>query len=464
MDRVRTDQSNNATEVRRAQPKKVRVFISHARADSQIAGALHDEIIDMGRGQVSCFLDTQTIESGEGWESKLERELKAADWLVCIYTGEQSEFCGYEIGVFTGGRALQKVRGDSRLVCLHNVPDYPAVFRLHQNRFIEFPPERPSSGQTFDETSFYEHSQVAKFFFDFCNYDDLWVPREQEEIRRKTETIIRKAKLVTEAFRAARGNDVRADTPTQLGIEVSVPYNIGESLASIPLDAQVKGTYQSYNLFGLMPPMQGEQLPVSTWGAIKAARPYPFSGYLPWIDQLEKDMLNAANGLALSQPEATFRSDDNKTYRAILIRHVLHWDGRHRFFIVFVETLPRQFVGDENTSLILAGLVVASRLRFHYLEKPERIEARFDDKLPTTSSRQIIDSSFTTLSVFAKKRWNSVCSITQRSSSHLDGRARPRPSHSSKRRRRHDRRSKPTCLQRPPRLAAKTGRASRVPS
>jgi hypothetical protein len=32
--------------------------------------------------------------------------------------------------------------------------------------------------------------------------------------------------------------------------------------------------------------------------------------------------------------------------------------------------------------LILAGLVVASRFRFHYLEKPERVEAWFDDKLP----------------------------------------------------------------------------------
>ena len=44
--------------------------------------------------------------------------------------------------------------------------------------------------------------------------------------------------------------------------------------------------------------------------------------------------------------------------------------------------LPRQFVGDQNTSLILAGSgVVASRFRFAYLERPERIEARFDDRV-----------------------------------------------------------------------------------
>jgi hypothetical protein len=364
----------------RPRPSKVHVFISYAKADNPIATALREEIIDINRDRVECFLDTQTIESGEGWEKKLEEALQAADWLVCVYTGEQSEFCGYEIGVFTRGKALQKKYSDSRLVCLHDVPNYPTVFRLHQNRFVEFPPERIPPGQTFDETGFYERSELAKFFVDFCQYDGLYVPSDGAEYQRQSQTIIRKAKRITEAFRIARGNDIRADTPTQLGIEVTVPYKAGQPLASIPLDAQVKGTFQSFGLFALMPPMQGEQLPSTTWADVKAAGQSPYSGYLPWIERLEQDMLNAANGRTLSEAEATFRSKD-KTYRAILVRHLLHWDGTHRFGIVFVETLPRQFVGDQNTSLILAGLVVASRFRFAYLEEPERVEAGFDDGL-----------------------------------------------------------------------------------
>jgi hypothetical protein len=359
-------------------PAKVHVFISYAKADNPIATALREEITDINRDRVECFLDSETIASGEGWEKKLEEALETADWLVCVYTGEQSEFCGYEIGVFTRGKALAKTAGNNRLVCLHDVANYPAVFRAHQNRYVELPPERLPPGATFDETGFYQNSGLAKFFDDFCRYDALYVARDNSETQRQSQAIIRKAKRITEAFRAARGNDIRADTPTQLGVEVAVSSKAGEPLMAIPVDAQVKGTFQSFGLFGLMPPMQGEQLPLASWGEVKAACRSPYSAHIPWVERLERDMLNAANGRALGEPEATFLSK-NKTYRAILFRHILHWDGTCRFGIVFVETLPRQFVGDQNTSLILAGLVVASRFRFAYLEQPDRIAAQFDD-------------------------------------------------------------------------------------
>jgi hypothetical protein len=361
-------------------PPKVHVFISYAKADGKIAKALREEISEINRDRVECFLDTETIGSGEGWEKKLENALDAAHWLVCVYTGEQSEFCGYEIGVFTRGKALEKSAGDSRLVCLHDVLDVPAVFRAHQNRYIEFPPERLAPGGTFDETGFYRDSPLAKFFFDFCRYDGLYVPRDDSETQRQSQTIIRKAKRIIEEFRAARGSDVRADTPTQLSIEIKTLAKPAEPLIAFPMDAQVKGTYQSLDLFGLMPPLQGEQLPTTTWGELKAACRPEYSAHIPWVERLERDMLSAANGRALSEPEATFRSK-NKTYRAILFRYILHWDGTSRFGVVFVETLPRQFVGDQNTSLILAGLVVASRFRFAYLEQPDRSEAMFGDRI-----------------------------------------------------------------------------------
>jgi TIR domain len=360
--------------------KKVRVFISYAKADNPIAVALREEITDINRDRVECFLDSETIGSGEGWEKKLDDALNAADWLVCLYTGEQSDFCGYEVGVFTKGKGLAENSGQSRLVCMHDVADYPSLFRSHQNRYVELPPERIPPGEVFDETSFYQNSNLAKFFDDLCRYDELYVARDAAESQRQYQAIIRKAKRITEAFRAGRGNDIRTDTPTQLSVEVTIPGKAGEALTVIPDDAQVRGTFQSLGLFNVMPPMQGEQLPSTSWRDVKAACASPHSAHIPWIERLERDMLNAANGRALGESEATFLSK-NKTYRAILFRHIVNWGGTQRFGIVFVETLPRQFVGDQNTSLILAGLVVASRFRFAYLEQPDRIEARFDDRV-----------------------------------------------------------------------------------
>jgi TIR domain len=360
--------------------RKVRVFISHAKADHVIAEALREEIVDLNRDRVECFLDTKTIESGEGWERKLESALLNADWLVCIYTGEQSEFCGYEVGVFTRGRALEEGEEHTRLVCLHDVQPFPGIFRSHQNRLVEYPPERLPSGETFDETGFYEQSDVAKFLSDFCKFDGLYLPGDGAEYQRQSQAFIRKAKVITEAFRISRGNDIRSDTPTQLGFEVIVFAKPGEALETIPANALVKGTYGTFSLFDMMPHLEGEQLPSMSWADIKTATKLPSTGYLPWIERLERDMLSAANRRALGEAEATFRGK-NKTYRAILVRHVLHWNGTHKFGVVFVETLPRQFIGDQNTSMILAGLVVASRFRFAYLEQPERVAAWFDDGL-----------------------------------------------------------------------------------
>src|SRR3954468_2786298 len=183
-------------------PAKVNVFVSYARNDHQIAKALHEELIDINRDRVECFLDTETIESGEGWEKKLEWALARADWLVCIYTGEQSEFCGYEIGVFTKGKALEKATATSRLVCLYDAPEFPGVFRRHQNRFVGFPPEYLPPGQTFDETDFYQNSELAKFFENFCSYRNLYVPRDPPGFRRQAEMLVSKAKRITDAFRA----------------------------------------------------------------------------------------------------------------------------------------------------------------------------------------------------------------------------------------------------------------------
>lgn len=383
--RVRAKQSSGAQtpgKFTASRPSnKVNVFISYANSDHLVAKALYEELIDINRDRINCFLDTKTIESGEGWEQKLESALGQADWLVCVYTGEQSEFCGYEIGVFTRGKALEKTEGNSRLVCLHDVPSYPTVFQRHQNRLVELPPEYLAPGHTFDETEFYAKSAIAQFIADFCNYQDLYVPRDASGYQRQAQMIVSKSKLITEAFRASRGTDIRADTPTQLGVEVTLPWPSGKPLPAIPPDAQVKGTFQSFSLFGLMPHMEGGQLPIAPWADIKAAGRGSGSGYLPWIERLERDMVDAANKRALGDAEATFRSKD-KTFRAILVRHLLQWNGTHRFGVVFVETLPRQFIGDQNTSLILAGLVIASRFRFAYFENPEATERRFADNLP----------------------------------------------------------------------------------
>jgi hypothetical protein len=362
---------------------KVNVFISYAKADGVIAKALYDELLEVSRDRVTCFLDTESIDPGKTWEPTLNSALDAADWLVCIYTGEQSEFCGYEIGVFSKANALAPAAGtrDGRLVCLHDVEDLPTVFKSHQNKMVMFPPDASPTSMPLDEEKFYTQSGLAQFFMAFYKYKNLYLARDAADGQRQQKTLAGQVKRVTAAFQAARRNDVRFDTPTQLGVEVSVPSSTTGQLTEIPSTAEVTGTFQSLALFGLMPPMSEKRLPKTSWGQIRTAAQTPYRRLEPSMEFLERDMLDAANGRVLSGMEATFISE-GKVYRPILARHIQYWSGDHRFQVLFVETLPRHFLGKKNTSLILAGLLLASRFRFAYLEEPDLVAAKFSDDLP----------------------------------------------------------------------------------
>jgi TIR domain len=379
----RKDKKEKSRTLTEPESDKVHVFISYRRADQVIATAIYEEIIEINRSRLECFLDIKAIEAGEDFRKEIDIALEAADWLICIYTGEQSEYCGFEVGVFSRGRSRKNGSGQSRLVCLHDVADIPGIFEGHQNQQVRFPPDRTSPGMVFDEEAFYSQSDLAKFFRDLCQYNNLYIARDPLENQRLLQAITSKAKRITEAFRASRGKVVRDDTPTQLGIEVSFTPAPDKLVAVIPDTAEVKGTYQSLGLFGQMPSMRGEQLPTTNWGKIKDSCRSAYNLQVPWIERLEKDMVNAATENTLAGPEAIFLDyQTHKTaYRAILVRHQLQWDGTHRFFVVFVPTLPRQFLGDQKTSLILAGLVVASRFRFAYLEQPARVAQLFKDTL-----------------------------------------------------------------------------------
>ena len=362
----------------------VNFFISYASADNVIAAALYEELKEIDKKRVHCFLDTQSIDSGVDWDEKLNQELKSADWLICVYTGEQSEFCGYEIGVFAEVNGLSQRSPQSRLVCLHDVqPPLPGVFRAYQNRLIVFPsPLTQSAGAApFDEAAFYLRTPVAKFFSDVYKYKGLYVPTDASESQRQVQMLARQSNRITEAFKAARGSDILANTPTQLGMEVAVPGLPEVKLTRIPDEAIVGGTYESLGLFGLMPARVGKQLPESTWLALREVSATPSRPKPLWMEQLEKDMVKAATERALDGMEATFAAKDNRIFRTILARHIRYENGNHKFEVMFVQTLPRQFLGKHNTSMMLAGLVLASRFRFAYLEEPDVVAAKFADCL-----------------------------------------------------------------------------------
>jgi TIR domain len=156
-------------------PNDVHVFISYSHEDFGIAQCLQDELIAVNPDRVHCFLDAYSIRSGEEWHSKIIANLKAADWLVFLYTGRERrpyDFCGFEIGIFTSVHSLdtsRKITEAARLLCIHDTPAVPSLLSMVQNRRLR-PYQSDGPLEPTLEFDFYVDSPLAQFFEDFYQY------------------------------------------------------------------------------------------------------------------------------------------------------------------------------------------------------------------------------------------------------------------------------------------------------
>jgi len=344
-------------------------------------------LTEINRERVECFLYCESIGAGEGWEQESANALDRADWLVSVYTARQSEYCGYEVGVFTRGKLGVAGPNDFRLACLHDVPELPGLLQAHQNTFVTARPTGAAAapenvspaGWPPEETAFYRQSSLFAFLDSFSAYRGLYLTHADREHAQKQDLLLAAARRLTLAFAAAHGTEVKTDTPTQLTFSVQFVPEIS-AISAIPGKAMVTGTFASFALFGLLPAMQNRQLPSTTWDEVRAACQARSVANTLWMQSLEREMVNVASGKLPGSPEAVFMSAlGHKVYRPILVRRIELYNGSNEFQVVFVETLPRHFVGFQKTSLLLAGLVQASRFRFSYLEEPDRVAALFDD-------------------------------------------------------------------------------------
>jgi len=120
-----------------------RVFVSHAIEDLAVAEAVHDWL----RGERhQVFLDRDPdagLRGGELWKSRLHRELRAADAVVCVMTSAylRSPWCIREMGI---ADAL-----GSRLLPLQVTPGVSARL-LPDLQYIEYGPESSWQAQLAD--------------------------------------------------------------------------------------------------------------------------------------------------------------------------------------------------------------------------------------------------------------------------------------------------------------------------
>ncbi len=367
-------------------PENTHAFVSYAHQDALIADVLEQQLMHLaergkGKSFLSCFLDTKSIPKGQKYEPVIRTGLKDADWLIVIFTGDQSVYCGFEIGLYS----FINPDGDKPIICLHDVDKshLPAVLDGYNTAMIgaiaPYLTRDPiASGQ---EMNLWWDSSIGRFLRDFCRTKDLYTPEDRENPSEYTVDIATAAKAISNAFELARQEDEKSETPVQAGFELTVDPSTDGKLTRIPEGSILIGTSRAFDILGLNLALSPNSAPQISWGELRKALLPPDRINVPWMDKLETNVALAA-ALKVPEPEdVTFKGRDDRIYRAILTRHKLYMNGKRKFFVLLVETFDRRFIGDPRSSLLLIALTLASRWRFTFFEKWRDTLMKFDKSL-----------------------------------------------------------------------------------
>ena len=380
---------------------KSSAFISYYHEDRDIGETLKEQLLFLarcgtGRDSIDTFLDVKDIPPAKDWQPIIDENLSNKDWLIVVFTGDQSVYCGYEIGTFSQLHNMhwpEKRDPDKRIMGLYDVQSskLPVILKDRQNTFVPnvkiIVQEADKVTVSPDEVNIWFKSEVGRFLVEFCAYKGLYTPlHEIENAGTFNYNIALAAKRIANAFGVARGTDVESETPIQIGFELIVKAvkekDSGEArLQSIPNDSVVAGTTLFFNILDLRLPVGRDQPPNTTWGELK--RLLGTEGRkAPWMHKVESDVVRAANCRTASSEDVTLRGGSGKVYRPILARYKAYINGDLRFYLLFIETFDRRFVGSPRSSLLLTCLILASRWRFSYFEKWSDTTKLFGNDIP----------------------------------------------------------------------------------
>jgi hypothetical protein len=375
--------------------EKTNVFISYAHEDTIIANAIKDQLTSLarnGRGasSLNCFLDTESIQPGVKYEPVIRAALEEADWLIVVFTGYQSVYCGFEIGIYSIIKPQPDKSIDEKPVaCVHDVDQrkLPAVVEGYSTTLISrIAPYLPDPlNELTQNAELWWKNPVGKLLRAICATKGLYTPQHRADNPVQYQIdIAQAASNIAYAFEIARQEDEQSETPVQAGLELIVfPPFEGKDDERIPPHSAVLGSSSAFKILGLNVPYSvgSSEVPQITWGELRQALSTAGHANIPWMDRLETN-IRLAVALKVPQPDdVTFRGSgqDRRIYRAVLTRHKLYKNGKRRFYVLLVETFDRRFVGDPDTSLLLTALMLASRWRFTFFERWNETLKQFDN-------------------------------------------------------------------------------------
>jgi hypothetical protein len=168
---------------------------------------------------LNCFLDTESIKPGVKYQPVIRAALDQADWLIVVFTGNQSAYCGFEIGMYS--------INEKPVACLHDVEqkNLPAVVEGYSTTLISqiAPYLRDPPNVLTDNVKLWYNSPVGRLLIAICHTKNLYI--QQHSINDPGQYQIKIAEAASKiaySFEMARQEDEQSETPFQAGLELTV--------------------------------------------------------------------------------------------------------------------------------------------------------------------------------------------------------------------------------------------------
>ena len=136
----------------------------------------------------------------------------------------------------------------------------------------------------------------------------------------------------------------------------------------LPADAKVTLSIEAFAIFGISPiyAKSGDVRPIRWSEFVSAVHKVGITS--KWTSRLQDAIISTYEAPIDLQNNISFISQDKESYRSLITRYKIYRNGVRKYFIGFVRALDRRLDGDDETSIVLIALVIASRFRFMFYE------------------------------------------------------------------------------------------------
>jgi hypothetical protein len=352
------------------EPHVLRIFISYASEDVEIATALarslRDALGDAAFAEIN--IDRWFLEAGEEFKKQIKSALERTNVFISLYTGVTKQWSAWEVGFFEGVVMKDDTR-QRRLVpmFLDVVPPttsaYEGIGLGVSASQLQLTPEEFER----HHLEINEDDLLSKFFakmqeaVDECRQAGGF-PKAQRRPEQDPVRCVKLLKLaifnylkttIQETIRPQKQLQIRTSGAALQKSDVDLPHEAllipagqGNALSSIFGLSDSERTWESF-----LTETAGSEHAESWRAAIASVVTSSFP-----------------NRINVDNSQIVLSNDNATAYRVIITSTIRYYDDKREMNLYFVEALRRNDYGDEKTTLLLRALELSCRFRFMFFE------------------------------------------------------------------------------------------------